>query len=410
MRGNNLVTKANNLIETPLKLGVVEMRIVIVLISTISPHDDEFKPYRFKISEFAKMIGVKNKNIHQQIKDYTYSLMSQPFYLHDNLQVTWLASAEYFPGEGVVEVEFSPKLRPYLLQLKEKFTTYRLIDIIKLKSAYAMRIYELLKQYERIGSRTFTVQRLKELLGIEDQYPVYADFKKRVLVKAQQEINKHTDISFSFEEMKTGRKITEIKFLLSSKSADAKSSVLSDPDKPASTRHHTSSRLRQQLKEEFGLQAKAIDQVLSQYDKHYIAENLDVVRADAKRGRIKDIPAYTMSALKTDYRKKRSGLEDEQIATQQAKQIESDLLESYIQQLSQQVRDHIANLSAAQIQHELEGLKYSVRTLGIDIVDDEVTDPFSESGSYFIQYIQKKYFKDYTFELYCEQHADMDIV
>ncbi len=408
MRGNNLVTKSNNLIETPLKLGVVEMRIVIVLISTLSPHDDDFKPYRFKISEFAKMIGVKNKNIHQQIKDYTYSLMSQPFYLHDNLQVTWLASAEYFPGEGVVEVEFSPKLKPYLLQLKEKFTTYRLIDIIKLKSAYAMRIYELLKQYERIGSRTFTVQRLKELLGIEDQYPVYADFKKRVLVKAQQEINKHTDISFSFEEMKTGRKITEIKFLLSSKSAESKTSMISNADKPAGTRHHTSSRLRQQLKEEFGLQAKAIDQVLAQYDKNYIIENLEVVRSDAKRGKIKDIPAYTMSALKTDYRKKRSGLEEEQIATRQARQIGIDLMESYIQELSQQVRLYIDNLSSQQIQHELEGLKYSVRTLGIEIVDDQVTDPLSESGSYFIQYIQKKYFKDYTFELYCEQQTDAD--
>ncbi|GGJ10678.1 replication initiation protein [Paenibacillus hunanensis] len=408
MRGNNLVTKSNNLIETPLKLGVVEMRIIIVLISTLSPNDDDFKPYRFKISEFAKMIGVKNKNIHQQIKDYTYSLMSQPFYLHDNLQVTWLASAEYFPGEGVVEVEFSPKLKPYLLQLKEKFTTYRLIDIIKLKSAYAMRIYELLKQYERIGSRTFTVQRLKELLGIEDQYPVYADFKKRVLVKAQQEINKHTDISFSFEEMKTGRKITEIKFLLTSKSADAKSSVLNHPDKPAGARHHTSSRLRQQLKEEFGLQAKAIDQVLAQYDKNYIAENLEVVRSDAKRGRIKDIPAYTMSALKTDYRKKRSGLEEEQLATQQAKQIGIDLMESYIQELSQQVQQHIISLSPQQLEQELEGLKYSVRTLGIEIVDDEILDPFSESGGYFIQYIQKKYFKDYTFELYCEQQTDLD--
>ncbi len=408
MRGNNLVTKSNNLIETPLKLGVVEMRIIIVLISTLSPNDDDFKPYRFKISEFAKMIGVKNKNIHQQIKDYTYSLMSQPFYLHDNLQVTWLASAEYFPGEGVVEVEFSPKLKPYLLQLKEKFTTYRLIDIIKLKSAYAMRIYELLKQYERIGSRTFTVQRLKELLGIEDQYPVYADFKKRVLVKAQQEINKHTDISFSFEEMKTGRKITEIKFLLTSKSADAKSSVLNHPDKPAGARHHTSSRLRQQLKEEFGLQAKAIDQVLAQYDKNYIAENLEVVRSDAKRGRIKDIPAYTMSALKTDYRKKRSGLEEEQLATQQAKQIGIDLMESYIQELSQQVQQHIISLSPQQLEQELEGLKYSVSTLGIEIVDDEILDPFSESGSYFIQYIQKKYFKDYTFELYCEQQTDLD--
>lgn len=36
---------------------------------------------------------------------------------------------------------------------------------------------------------------------MEDKYAKYANFKKRVLLKAQEDIEKHTDIRFTFEEI-----------------------------------------------------------------------------------------------------------------------------------------------------------------------------------------------------------------
>ncbi|WP_052714303.1 replication initiation protein [Paenibacillus dauci] len=403
MRKNSLVTKSNNLIETPLNLGVVELRIIFVLISTISPNDEEFKPYRFKISDFAKLIGVKNKNVYQQIKDYTYSLMSQPFYVHDNLQVTWLASAEYFPGEGMIEVEFSPKLKPYLLQLKEKFTTYRLQDIIKLKSAYAMRIYELLKQYERIGTRTFTIQRLKELLGVEDQYPVYSDFKKRVIVKAQEEINKHTDIKIDYTEIKSGRKVSEVKFTITSKTPDKKTTLLPNRETAAIAQPNTSQQLSSLLKYEFGLKQPAIQPILAEYSRDYIMENLDKVRQDVLRGKVKDIPAYTMAALKHDYRTPKTGLQAEQERLQEEKSAQKQKVmeaENYYKALSVKVSDYIQQLSAEELQAELSGLKASVKDKDIDIIEEDATDPHRMTGAYFQQFIQKKFFADYTIEVY----------
>ncbi|WP_458118937.1 replication initiation protein [Paenibacillus sp. Z6-24] len=408
MRKNSLVTKSNNLIETPLNLGVVELRIIFVLISTISPNDEEFKPYRFKISDFAKLIGVKNKNVYQQIKDYTYSLMSQPFYVHDNLQVTWLASAEYFPGEGMIEVEFSPKLKPYLLQLKEKFTTYRLQDIIKLKSAYAMRIYELLKQYERIGTRTFTIQRLKELLGVEELYPVYSDFKKRVIVKAQEEINKHTDIKIDYIEIKSGRKVSEVKFIITSKAPEKKATLLPNRETAAIAQPNTSQQLGSLLKYEFGLKQPAIQPILAEYTRDYILENLEKVRQDVLRGKVKDIPAYTMAALKNDYRSPKTGLQAEQERMQEEKHAQKQKAieaESYYKALSQKVGDFIGRLSPAELEAELSGLKASVKDKDIDIIDEDATDPHRMTGAYFQQFIQKKFFADYTMEVYRSEQA-----
>ncbi len=57
------------------------------------------------------------------------------------LKLQWLASAEYFEGSGYVELEFSQKLKPFLLQLKDRFTKYQLEYALKLKKSYSIRIY-----------------------------------------------------------------------------------------------------------------------------------------------------------------------------------------------------------------------------------------------------------------------------
>ena len=87
-----------------------------------------------------------------------------------------------------------------------------------MKSFYSIRLYELLKQYEKIGHRTFEIIDLKAILGIkDDEYLRYTHFKTRVLLTAQKEILKKTDIEFTFDEIKTGRVVSSIKFIIKKK-------------------------------------------------------------------------------------------------------------------------------------------------------------------------------------------------
>jgi plasmid replication initiation protein len=113
-----------------------------------------------------------------------------------------------------IGISFHPRMKPYLLQLNNKFTMYDVRNILKLPSAYSIRIYELLKQYENIGKRKLKVEELKDILGIENEYPLYANFKQRVINKAQKDMKEHTDIMFTFEEIKSGRSITDIIFFI----------------------------------------------------------------------------------------------------------------------------------------------------------------------------------------------------
>ena len=198
-----LIVKSNNLVEASYRLTAIEQKIILNLVSVIKKDDKEFQRYRFKISEFIDLLGIKDQSKYKGIPEIAEGLMKKILTIQEGkntLKVAWLSGVKVFHGEGIVEMEFSPYLKPYLLQLKERFTSYKLQEVIQLKSAYSVRIYELLKQYEKIGERTFDLEKLRYILAIEkNEYALYSDFKKRVILKSQEEINEKTD---SFLNMK----------------------------------------------------------------------------------------------------------------------------------------------------------------------------------------------------------------
>ncbi|MBT2757941.1 replication initiation protein [Mesobacillus foraminis] len=215
----NLVTKSNMLIEANYKLGVVEQKIILCLASNIQPTDSDFKTYTLPIKEFNKLLGLKGTPKYSELRQTTKELMQKVFEIRIQkkvIQVAWLSYVAYNETEGTIDIRFDPFLRPYLLELKKEFTSYKLENVVKLKSSYAIRIYELLKQYEKLQERTFLITDLRKMLGAEDVYPAYGNFKQRVLVPAQKELKKKTDIMFDIEEVKTGRRVTKIKFLIKS--------------------------------------------------------------------------------------------------------------------------------------------------------------------------------------------------
>jgi Protein involved in initiation of plasmid replication len=210
-----LVVKSNRLNEARYRLSVQEQRIILTMVSMIKPDDVDFKPYCFTVKEFMELVGITGKDTYSRIKQITASLRSRGFTIKEpdgDLQIGWISSAKYYDRQGQVELCFDPKLKPYLLALKKEFTRYQLKNTIKLKSAYSVRIYELLKQYQNIGHRIFDLDELKSILGIpEGSLEPYANFRMKVLDVARKELVT-ADISFDYTPIKTGRKVTDIRF------------------------------------------------------------------------------------------------------------------------------------------------------------------------------------------------------
>lgn len=215
---NRIVRKSNVLVEASYKLSTQEQRIILFLVSMIRPDDDEFVDYSVSVKDFSELVGVSHKGTYEDIKEITKKLIGRVFTIKSNgeeLQISWLSSALYVAGKGIVKLGFDSKLKPFLLQLKSHFTKYRLHQVMQLKSSFSIRIYELLKQYQKISSRVFEIGFLRERLGIDsEQYKNFNDFKRFVLQVAQNELASKTDISFRFEEIKVGRSVGKLRFFI----------------------------------------------------------------------------------------------------------------------------------------------------------------------------------------------------
>lgn len=215
-KNKNQVLCSNNLIEAKYKLGVIEQKIIHRILTQINIQDKELKFFKIYIKDFCDLLGNTN-NYKIIINNACENLRKTDIWIEtDNeteIKTTWFSSAEYF-SDGTVELEISRKLSPYLLELKRNFTKYDFSNIINFKSQYSIRLYQLLKQYDKIGKRDILLDELKEYFQIENEYKKYANFKQKILNIAQKEINSLSDISFAFEEIKKGRKVDKIKFYI----------------------------------------------------------------------------------------------------------------------------------------------------------------------------------------------------
>ncbi len=216
MKDDKLIVKANDFVEAPYKLTVWEQKVMLKVIAAIGKCDKDFKTYTFSIKEMMEDVGAKRKDLYKELNMITKGLIGKTFTITTDkgeIQVSWLSSATYLKGQGIVELEISEKLKPFLLDLRERFTKYNYKYVTSFKKTYSFRIYELLKQFETIGKRKFEVSKLKEILCCDERYDRYFDFKKYVLEPAKEEINK-TDISFEYEEIKEGRSVKYLNFII----------------------------------------------------------------------------------------------------------------------------------------------------------------------------------------------------
>lgn len=222
------VVKSNYLIQkTRYDLSLQEQKLVLHLIQMIEPNDEEFKKYRFSVQEYCDVCGIDRASggNYQKIKKSLKSLRDKSFWmeLEDGSEtlMSWVSKVRVYPSKGVIDVELDGDLKPYLLQLKAFFTKYNYLYIMTMKSQYSIRLYELLKSYENIGSTgiIFELAELRKLLAIsDDTMPRWFDFRRFVIEQAVKEINDLTDIKTKYTPIKKGRSVEEVQFNIFPKS------------------------------------------------------------------------------------------------------------------------------------------------------------------------------------------------
>lgn len=300
-----VVFQHNNLIEARYSLTLQEKKIILWLTSQIQPDDKDFKKHTLTVKDFMNLLGLSGNANYKELQKITLGLMKKVLVIKEPdkkvvTQVSWLNSARYEEGEGFIRLSFAPEMHPFLLNLKKTFTVIKLSDLMQFKSIHAIRIYELLKQYQDIGERTLTIEEIKKCCGVDDRLKTYPNFEKKILLIAQREINEKSDIHFEFERQKHVRKIAAIRFIIS-KNKDYElhnNPINQSPEekrKPAVT--HT-------LKE-FGLSTRVVNQVLKENTEQVIQDAINAVELQLSRGNVRNSKAMLMRAIKEKWHPER---------------------------------------------------------------------------------------------------------
>lgn len=213
---NSMAVQANSLISARYRLTLGEQFLVLVMISKIDYKDSDFQGYEISIKELANTLQLNEDCTYREANTITDKLLKRilriPRADGSLLKCNWIASAEHFPGRIVLTP--SPALRPYLLELRKRFTKIPLEQMKGLRRQHTVRIYMLLRQYVGIGSFELTVDEFRAILSLEKQYQRFSEMRRWVLDPAQKELRLKSDLSFKLETTKTGRTIFSLKFII----------------------------------------------------------------------------------------------------------------------------------------------------------------------------------------------------
>lgn len=215
-----LVTKSNHLIEASYKLSLNEQRLILTAITHLYGRNPIPKDNVFTItaSEFSKNFGIPLNQAYETLDDAASRLYDRDIQTFDQNSKTrdrfrWVDRVKYWDNEAKVTLSFSQWVIPYLTLLHEQFTTYELRQVSKLKTAYAIRFYELLVQFIKTGERYISLEKLRVILELKKQYPRFYDLKRYVINPSIVDINNSTNLCVDWDITKKGRNITGLIFV-----------------------------------------------------------------------------------------------------------------------------------------------------------------------------------------------------
>lgn len=220
---HELVYKSNDLIQkTRYELSANEQKLILWATSKIKPTDDDFNWYTFEAKEFCHLLGItENGKNYRNLREAVKKLADKSFWLDVGTNDSYLC--RWFSGVRIkgttISVRFDDQLRPFLLQLKNKFTMYELENVLLLQSKYAIRVYEVMKSCLYTGTYTAELEAFKQMLQVTE-YPRFANFREKVIDVAVNEINEKTDLMVDYTTVKTGKAVTGISFTIRTKTED----------------------------------------------------------------------------------------------------------------------------------------------------------------------------------------------
>lgn len=229
------IRQANALARSGQELDLNEKRLLLLAMSRIRSSDTELLTHKIGMSELMTYLGA---NPYARAERAARGLLRRLVYVPTEnggfKEFQWTTVAEYVPhesselGESYVKIRLNEELAPLLLELRERYNTIPLLDLLPMESFNGQRLYEILWHDSHGGDKkvlTYKITDLKFSLGMRtleqkgskkvwtEKYRAWRDFRK-MLERAQEEFETHGRLRFSFDPLRQGRAIQQVRFNL----------------------------------------------------------------------------------------------------------------------------------------------------------------------------------------------------
>lgn len=210
--------------QPELELTLNQKRLLMLLVSRINKDDQSFRYEEVSLRDYCDLFGIvydggsNKKEIRKSLLDIAKKVFILPLDEKGRREqlFRWVDDMKIDYTKGVISIKLSECLRPYYIELKNNFMVYQLGYTTSFQSKYSYTLYELCKS--KAGLKTFYLPIGEALLKIAyNKYTVYADFMRRVVKPAIEEINKYTDTKVTCKPQKTGNRVTALMFHVTKK-------------------------------------------------------------------------------------------------------------------------------------------------------------------------------------------------
>lgn len=226
-----IVTQDNRFIYAKYDMNANEMKFFMWIVAQLNSQKEQlFQVCEIPLSEIMQVWQRNDKEPdYNYIRDLCKSMLQktyiEDFKLLDEKTMkeksvfqgyTLFKSIRYEEGQGYISYQLNDCLMQYFLDQKRDFTQLKFSDIQQMKSAYSIRIYNMLicelKQNRQRLKMNLAV--LQNILEVPKSFYEWFDFKRKVLDQAQKDINAKSNlILLDIKTFKTGRKITDLEFI-----------------------------------------------------------------------------------------------------------------------------------------------------------------------------------------------------
>lgn len=204
-------------------MTLAEFKILDTYLSRINSHEPEKRTVVFTKGELEGLLGVKRINK----PDLTARLKGLGRFVElDKVNSKKTHQVALFEeaygelddnGQWVVRLTCTPSAMKYIFNVEKiGYLRYKLRCIVNLTSRYTYILFTYLEHNRFRKSWEVEVDELRQILSCDkdESYSAFKVFNDRILKRCQKELLEKTECRFEYEPIKSGRRVTGVRFTL----------------------------------------------------------------------------------------------------------------------------------------------------------------------------------------------------